>query len=515
VLTEPGAGIHREEMSMNKTKKVLIIGAGVAGLSAASYLRRNGFDTEIFELHSIPGGLCTSWKCGDYTFDDCIHWLAGSGPSSNMHEIWKELGAGDLHYVEWDVWTVIHLPDGDSFTVYTDPDRLEAEMLRLGPEDSAAVRMVTKDIRSWQQLDGPVAPEKMPVSRRIAFLARTPTLVSLMKWSKLPDTSFFAQFKSAKLREAIEILHSDYVPEGYSPGAISMILGLMAKRSAGYPIGGSLALAKAIESRYLALGGKIHYGFKVDKIIVESDKAVGIRGTKGEVRGDYVISAADGYDTVKRLLGGRYPHPDLEASFAEEPSGLRRSSSAVAVCLGLARDCSELPHLQTFPLEEPLVFEAGALSLTRLSIRQLSFDPTMAPPGKTAAIINLWTRNDSYWTRLKERDPVAYAAEKQATAEKVIAALDRFIPGLKGCVETVDVATPSTFIRYTNNWRGSCLGWAYAAGISPRKTIDGLDNFYMVGQWVNPGGGLPTCGKDGRNLAKMLCKREGQRFKPD
>jgi phytoene dehydrogenase-like protein len=502
-------------MSVNKTKKVLIIGAGVAGLSAASYLRRNGFDTEIFELHSIPGGLCTGWRCGDYTFDGCIHWLVGSGPSSNMHEVWKELGAGDLRYVEWDVWTVIHLPDGDSFTVYTDPDRLEAEMLRLGPEDGAAVRLLTKDIRSWQQLDGPVAPEKMPISQRIAYIARTPTLMSLMKWSKLPHSSFFSQFKNAKLREAVEVLHSDYVPEGYSPGAISMILSTMAKRSAGYPIGGSLALAKAIESRYLALGGRIHYGFKVDEIIVESDKAVGIRGAKGEVRGDYVISAADGYDTVKRLLGGRYPHPDLEASFAEEPSGLRCSSSVIAVCLGLARDYSELPHLQTFLLTEPLVLEAGALNLTRLSIRQLSFDPTMAPPGKTAAIINLWTGNDSYWTRLKERDPVAYAAEKQATAEKVIAALDRFIPGLKDSVETIDVATPSTYIRYTNNWHGSCLGWAYTAGISPRKTIDGLDNFYMVGQWVNPGGGLPTCGTDGRNLAKMLCKREGQRFKPD
>lgn len=165
--------------------------------------------------------------------------------------------------------------------------------------------------------------------------------------------------------------------------------------------------------------------------------------------------------------------------------------------------------MQTFYLKEPLVLESGALTLKRLGIRLFSFDPTMAPPGKTAAIVNLWTKNDSYWTGLKERDPAAYAAEK------VIAALGGFIPGLKGSVETVDVATPSTFIRYTDNWHGSCLGWAYVHGMSPRKTIDGLDNFYMAGQWVNPGGGISTCGIDGRNLAKMLCKREGLRFKPD
>ena len=64
-------------------KRVLVIGAGIAGLSAASYLQRNGFDTEIFELHDKAGGLCTAWKRGGYTFDGCVHWLMGSGPSSN------------------------------------------------------------------------------------------------------------------------------------------------------------------------------------------------------------------------------------------------------------------------------------------------------------------------------------------------------------------------------------------------------------------------------------------------
>ena len=479
-------------------KKVLVIGAGIAGLSAASYLQRNGFDTEILELHSIAGGLCTGWKRGDHTFDGCIHWLVGSGPSSNMHQIWKELGAGDLRYVEWDVCAVIHLSDGDHFTAYTDPDRLEAEMLRLGPDDGAAAHLITKNIRRVQQF-GPAA-------------------TSDSEWAKRPHSSIVSLFKSAKLREAFEVLCTDYVPDGFPAGALFMMLGAMAKKSAGYPIGGSLAFAKAIESKYLALGGKLHYGFKVDEILVESGKAVGVRGANGEVRGDYVISAADGYDTVKRLLGGRYIHPDLEASFAEDPSGLRRYPSLILICLGLARDCSTLPHAQTFPLEEPLVLESGALTVTRLGIRFFSFDPTMAPAGRTAGVVILKTRNDSYWTGLRESDPAAYAEEKQAAAEKVIAALDRSVPGLRDSVETIDVATPSTFIRYTNNWHGSYEGWlpAVDAGdASPRKTIDGLDSFFMLGQWVNPGGGLPICGIDGRNLAERLCEREGLRFKPD
>ncbi|RLG50541.1 MAG: NAD(P)/FAD-dependent oxidoreductase, partial [Thermoproteota archaeon] len=74
-------------------KRVVIIGAGIAGLSTGCYLQMNGYETEIFEMHSAPGGLCTSWKRKEYTFDGCIHWLVGSSPSVSVHRVWMELHA--------------------------------------------------------------------------------------------------------------------------------------------------------------------------------------------------------------------------------------------------------------------------------------------------------------------------------------------------------------------------------------------------------------------------------------
>ena len=71
--------------------KINIIGAGVAGLSVGCYLQMNGFETEIFEKHSRPGGLCTSWKRGEYTFDGCINWLLGSNESNPFYLLWSEL----------------------------------------------------------------------------------------------------------------------------------------------------------------------------------------------------------------------------------------------------------------------------------------------------------------------------------------------------------------------------------------------------------------------------------------
>jgi len=67
----------------------------------------NGYDTEIFELHSLPGGLCTAWQRDGYTFDGCIHWLMGSSPGSNMHEMWRE-----LHAVQDRLRHGRHLPRG-------------------------------------------------------------------------------------------------------------------------------------------------------------------------------------------------------------------------------------------------------------------------------------------------------------------------------------------------------------------------------------------------------------------
>lgn len=525
-------------------KRVLVIGAGIAGLSAASYLRRNGFDTEIFELHDKPGGLCTSWKRGGYTFDGCMHWLMGSGPSSNLHAIWKELGAADLGYVEWDEYLSARLSDGGDFRLYTDPARLEAEILRLGPEDGKIARIFRKNIRRAARLDMPAAMDKLAAKDWLALVAGLPNWLFLLPWMKRSLADLLAGAKSERLKEGFRRLLGPAFEE-LPAGFVFMLLSFMHKGTAGYPIGGSLAFARAIEAKYLSLGGKVRYGSRVDEIIVEGGRAVGLRGSWGEARGDYVISAGDGHDTMKRLLGGRFTHPGLEAAFADSDAAavaakpvaakaaaakdaasaresgkglIKRYPSLLYFGFGLARDFSGQSHTQRFTLDEPIVLEGGALEVRDLSLRLFNFDPTMAPAGKTSAIVMVETANDGYWTALRERDRKAYEAEKAEAARKVLAALDRFLPGLAAAAEAVDVATPASFIRYTNNWHGSYEGWLPTGGAFGKKfskTVPGLGGFYMLGQWMNPGGGLPPCGIEGRNLAKRLCKAEGLRFRAD
>ena len=125
------------------------------------------------------------------------------------------------------------------------------------------------------------------------------------------------------------------------------------------------------------------------------------------------------------------------------------------------------------------------------------------------------TSDYAYWKNLKQ-DPGRYKAGKEKIADQVIALLDQRYPGLAGQVEMRDVATPITWERYTGNWRGSFEGWLITKKTLPpfhmSKTLPGLKDFYMAGQWVEPGGGVPTAAMSGRNVIQILCKRDRKSF---
>jgi phytoene dehydrogenase-like protein len=93
--------------------------------------------------------------------------------------------------------------------------------------------------------------------------------------------------------------------------------------------------------------------------------------------------------------------------------------------------------------------------------------------------------------------------------------MESLYPGITEAIEAVDVATPLTTERYTGNYKGSIQGW----GINPettqkgmKKTVPGLENFYMAGQWVSVGGGLPGVAPCGRDVIHIICHEDGKKF---
>jgi phytoene dehydrogenase-like protein len=500
------------------TKSIIIIGAGIAGLSAGCYAQMNGYKTRIFEMHDKPGGLCTSWMRSGYTFDGCIEWLLGSKAGTDINRMWQELGAVQgRRFIDYDVFQRIEGSDGRTLCIYADLDLLERHLKELSPADSALIEElcnIGRRTTPFVDIDSPsslVEGIKMGI-RMLPFIAM------MLKYGKIPTEAFAARFSDPFLRQGLlayaDVNGGTTLPLAglmYTPAAIHL-------HDGGYPIGGSLEFARAIERRYLDLGGEMHYNSRVDGILVEpspadrGDRVAGIRLSDGsEHRAEVVISAADGHATIFDMLEGRYASDKLRAIYEKRPI----YPSWVQVSLGVACKLCDEAQTVSYCLAEPM--EIAGSRIERIDIRHFCMDDSMAPPGKSALVVR-FTCDQAYWKALYN-DTERYEAEKMDIAAKVIQQLERLMPVISGLIEVVDVATPVTVERYTGNWKGSSMGWLittdtiYSMAKGMDKTLPGLKDFYMCGQWVEPGGGLPTVAGSGRGVIRMLCKRDRKKFK--
>jgi phytoene dehydrogenase-like protein len=319
---------------------------------------------------------------------------------------------------------------------------------------------------------------------------------------------FAKKFKNPLLREFFGAGLSDL-----SFIAIPFMLAWMTAGNAGYPIGGTPKLIGLVLDRYASLGGKIRCGAKVEKIIVDNGRAAGVVLDDGQrLAADIVVSAADGHATLFDMLEGKYTSDKFKKTYET----FQRFPSYIQVSLGLAADLKGEPGYFYTSLDREIVLDPQTKT-SSLSVRIFNFDPTFAPAGKTAVIVFFTTENDGYWRTLRDADRPKYEDEKARIARETIAALENRFPAARGKVEVVDVATPATVVRYTGNWRGSMEGWLMtpATGIrSLPSVLPGLRDFYMVGQWVSPGGGLPSGLMTGRAVSRKICRDHHRPWKP-
>jgi phytoene dehydrogenase-like protein len=492
------------------SQSIIIIGGGIAGLATGCYARMNGYEARIFEMRDKPGGLCTAWKRGDYTIDGCLHWLVGSAPGNDFYNYWRELGMiQGQTIINMDQFFRYEAADGRVFTMYSNADRLEQHMLELAPEDATPIREFCQAVRRFSRfnmLPGKPSEISSVFDKIKMFVKILPFLGIFRRWSKLTVADISSKFKSPLLREALKLWGDQFAGLG-----LLVTLGWLHHKVAGYVIGGSMPLARAVEKRFLDLGGNIIYKSRVEKILVENDRAVGVRLENGEEhRADIVISAADGRTTIFDFLGGKYIDDTIRGYYEK----LAIFSPLIYVGLGVNRKFDDLPRLASLDyivLDKPA--RIADRDYDRVPVRVNNFDPTMAPEGKTVLIIMLDTDYD-YWKTLRQDMP-RYKEEKEKTAQTLIGVLDRRFPGLAEQVEMTDVSTPVTFERYTGNWKGSFEGWLVTPKtlmLNMKKTLPGLGNFYMVGQWVSPGGGLPCGPMTGRYVLQLVCHQDKKRF---
>jgi phytoene dehydrogenase-like protein len=491
------------------SRKVLVIGAGIAGLCAAVYAQQAGYHVEVLEQNNVPGGLATSWRRGEYTFETCLHWLVGSNPKGDLHAEWREVFDIDkLTFIQPEEYLRLEDEHGQSLIIYSNVDRLEAELVRVSPGDRDEIRRFASAVR---RLAGfPLFEMSDDWSRKaLAFLRMASRMPLLARWSRISGDEYGGRLKHKLLKRFFTEGTSGRMP----PIGPVFMLAWMSAENAGYPIGGSGAVIYPIVDSFVALGGRLRLGAKVEAILVENDAAVGVRLADGEtVAADWVISAADGHATIYNLLAGKYRDVSIDKLYSEGQT----FPSYLQVSLGVAHDLSTEPGHITRVLDVPIRIDPQT-SLDAVTFRIFHYDSTFAPPGKTAVTCFLPTYNFAYWVDLQNSDPARYDAEKQRVAEAAITVLERRLPGLRERVEVVDVSTPATVVRFTGNWKGSMEGWLLTPGAGfgiRRQTLPGLRRFLMVGQWVQPGGGLPSGLMTARAAVQALCRQDSVPFAP-
>ncbi|MGW0769981.1 phytoene desaturase family protein [Streptomyces sp. NPDC002676] len=523
--SEPDWGSR--DRAPGRKPRILIIGAGIGGLSTGCYAQMSGMQTRILEKHVLPGGCCTAWSRNGYIFDYCIEWLTGTGSNNDAARIWRELGALDGKTItNFEMFNTVIGEDGRSVTFYNDPERLERHLLEVSPADARLIRAFCRDLRRFLDINlySFLTPPPLRTAREKLSLLRKvlPVFPLFCRTAATSMETFCGKFQDPLLRRAFPfIFFQDHEVFPLLPYLFNMAGAYHG--NAGFPQGGSLGLSRSVEERYTALGGRIDYRARVKRILIEADRAIGVELKDGtRLYADHVVSACDGYTTLYGLLGGRYTNPTIDTLYNEmlhTPELLY--PGVVSAFVGLAGDVDPgTPHSATYFLSERESADLPAVQQNSIVVQLRSrYCNTFAPPGKS--VIHCTYFSDfAYWKTLRSTDRREYWARKRQVADFVRDFLERRHPGIGERIEVIEVASPATMHRYTGNSHGSILGWksftkaedlANKLVNKDRMRLPGLRGFSMTGQWVG-GGGLIRAASAGRFAAQYLCEELGLEF---
>lgn len=483
-------------------KNVIIIGAGIAGLSAGVYAAKAGFKTTILESHIIPGGLSTSWKRKGYLFEGGMHWLTGSSEKLTLNQIWKETGALQENNPIFNKDPFYTLITGNKkLHLYKNIDKLAKHLLEYAPEDKKAIKRLRRDVKLFEGVHMPVKDvlglkaKKHYQPSLLELLKMAPAVLRLSALTKQSYVDYVFKFKNADIRRLLlSVIGTRY-------NAVSFIYTLASFSSGdcGYPEGGSLRMSQNMADTFEACGGTIQYKTFVEEVVIENKKVVGVKTDKGFMPCDAVIVTQDTRRAIDTLF-----NPPLEDKWAKTMRKHVVSEQNMFICLGVKADLKNYPRAMVLPLKENLCF--AGLEFDSLRVNNYALYKNHSPEGCSTLTCLLIGDSYNYWKKAKEDG--TYKEKKQELANEFIARLSELIPEIKDNVEVTDVATPLTYERYCKSYEGSWMSVWEPGGKSINYPIkcNSVDGLYFAGQRSMMPGGLPIAVCAGRTAVQLLCK---------
>ncbi len=492
-------------------KTIIVVGAGLSGLSAACYAAMNGYKVQVFEMMRNPGGLVSSWKRKDYVIDGGVHFWTGHRPGALGNDLYQELGISKAcRFSDLNLYSrIMDQETGRSIDITNDAQKLLTDLRQMVGPEFKYFEPVIQEARKINSLEMFEAPFEKPIE----------IMTSMDKIRLAWRTRRFFKFMFGKYRRsAREYMKecadpwSRFVFESiFSPDVgVSFIVWILAcvfSKQLGMLDGCSTSVTSAMETRLEELGGEIFHNAKVAKISVSQDRAIGVAlENNRQYKADSVISACDAHSTLYDLLGARYTNKSINRRFNQ----WKPMPPIVLVNIGLERDMSDQPWLRVLRLKNPITVAGN--NIATITMRLFNYSNKFAPPGKSVIQVSFESEWD-YW-KLLRKDQMKYREEKTRITEEVSDRLEEMFPGAYGGIEMTDVVTPITTWRYTRNYKGSYMGWVPTSETmtaKPLRTAPGLDSFYMAGQWSS-GGGVTPCLYSGKQAVQLICHKDRKKF---
>ncbi|HVE59833.1 MAG TPA: phytoene desaturase family protein [Pyrinomonadaceae bacterium] len=478
-------------------KNIIIIGAGLGGLSAACRLAKAGFSVTVLEKNEAVGGKVNFVESGGYKFDTGASLLTMRHVLEDLFEFCGKRVEDYLEIVPLEPICRYFWTDGAQFDASQNIERTEREIEKLAPEDALNFRTYLADSKQKYEI-----AERTFLAKSLndlPKLLRTKYLPDLLKISTLKtlDKHNASYFKSAKLQQIFNRFATYNGSSPFeTPATFALIPFVEFGLGAWYVRGGMYEIPRALERLAKELGVKIFTGAEVEKIVVENKKAVGVK-VGGEIRNaDTVISNADAVETYRNLL-------PVKKYQNREPS-----CSGFVLLLGTRKKFPQLAHHNIF-FSDDYRAEFDALFKKKIPAPNPTIyicatsrtDETQSPEGHE----NLFVLVNAPYTN----DKINWQTEGKSYRDLVIRKLENF--GLEGLEDSIDfeqIITPEDFEKKYRANRGSIYGISsngiFSAFLRVPNRSREIENLYFVGGATHPGGGIPLVLLSGKMAAESI-----------
>lgn len=485
-------------------KKVVVVGAGFGGLSAAAYLARDGYDVTVLEKNDQPGGRAMILKKKGFTFDLGPSWymmpdvfddfFADFGKKTSDYYQLKRLNPSYRVYTNTEHHDVRTAKDG-GLQLFDDiepgsADKIRALLKKANKEyDLVREHLLMRDYMGFGDLVNPKA---------LGMLAK-PELIR----------PYHNRIKKAVNNEDLQkILEFMVVFMGGSPQNIPAVYSLLAhvdfNLGIWYPMGGFGAVARAFESLCKELGVTIRYNAEVTHIEIEENQACAVHVGNERIVADTVVMNADYHHAETKLLKHQ------NRSYSEQYWSKRTlSPSSLLIYLGVNKKVPGLLHHTMF-FDADWHGHFNQVFKTKTWVTRPLFyvgtpsksDPVVAPEGKENIVILVPIANGLQ----------VDAAHRDELVSSVIARMEARI-GTKFAEDIIvkevrDTAYfEDTFHAYKGNSFGLAHTLAQTAPLRPRMQSRKVKNLFYVGQYTNPGTGVPIVILSGKVVSRLMSEK--------